>query len=139
MTSLQIYKIAQLYDIKISLTNGIKNYTFEKAQDFSIKFCDKILLTPEEEIVKSLILKKILFKYDLSTGLLNVKEEQRDEINAFFLEHYSSNVVKFMEIVLNDNNNYKIAYDLLETLDDWLVIYEFIRLARLHNKLISSG
>ena len=135
MTSIEIYKIAQLYDYKMKLTNGMKNYTFDKARDFAIKFCDKNFSIYEEDIVKSLISKNILTKFDLSTGLLNINKERYDETINFITEHYSSNVVQFMEIILNDNSKWHSAYDLLKTLDDWIVIYQFISFARFFNSL----
>ena len=124
MTSIEIYKIAQLYDFKMKLTNGMKNYTFDKARDFAIKFCDKNFSIYEEDIVKSLISKKILTKFDLSSGLLNISKENHKEVINFIGEHYSSNVVLFMEIILNDNSKWHSAYDLLKTLDDWTVVYQ---------------
>lgn len=135
MTSIEIYKIAQLYDYKMKLTNGMKNYTFDKARDFAIKFCDKNFSIYEEDIVKSLISKNILTKFDLSSGLLNINKERYDETINFITEHYSSNVVEFMEIILNDNSKWYSAYDLLKTLDDWIVVYQFISFARLFNSL----
>ena len=135
MTSIEIYKIAQLYDYKMKLTNGMKNYTFDKARDFAIKFCDKNFSLYEEDIVKSLISKNILTKFDLSSGLLNINKERYDETINFITEHYSSNVVEFMEIILNDNSKWHSAYDLLKTLDDWIVVYQFISFARLFNEL----
>jgi hypothetical protein len=137
MSSIEVYKIALLYDYKVSLNNGMKNYTFDKACDFAIKLCNKNFFVNDENIVKLLISKNILNKIDLSSGLLNLKEENYSQTISFIKEHYSSNVVKFMEIVLNDPNYYKNAYDLLETLDDWLVIYQFISFARLHAKLLN--
>lgn len=135
MTSIEIYKIAQLYDCKMKLTNGMKNYTFDKARDFAIKFCDKNFSIYEEDIVKSLISKNILTKFDLSTGLLNINKERYEETINFITEYYSSNVVEFMEIILNDNSKWHSAYDLLKTLDDWIVVYQFISFARLFNSL----
>ena len=135
MTSIEIYKIAQLYDYKMKLTNGMKNYTFDKARDFAIKFCDKNFSIYEEDIVKSLISKNILTKFDLSTGLLNINKERYEETINFITEHYSSNVVEFMEIILNDNSKWHSAYDLLKTLDDWIVVYQFISFARFFNSL----
>ena len=60
----------------MKLTNGMKNYTFDKAREFAIKFCDKNFSIYEEDIVKSLISKNILTKFDLSSGLLNINKEQ---------------------------------------------------------------
>jgi len=65
MTSIEIHKIAQLYDYKMKLTNGMKNYTYDKARDFAVKFCDKNFSIYEEDIVKSLISKNILTRFDL--------------------------------------------------------------------------
>ncbi len=133
MTSIEIYKIAQLYDYKMKLTNGMKNYIFDKARDFAINFCDKNFSIYEEDIVKSLISKNILTKFDLSTGLLNISRERYEETINFITEYYSSNVVEFMEIILNDNSKWHSAYDLLKTLDDWIVIYQFISFAKLYD------
>lgn len=128
MTSIEAYKISMLYDYKMSLTNGVKQYTFDKARDFAFKFCDKHFSTNEKDIVKSLISKNILIKFDLPTGLEKGKHDD------FIKQHYSQNVVKFMEIIENDKDKNE-AYDLLETLDDWIAIYQFIIFARLYNKL----
>ena len=45
----------------MKFTNGMKNYTFDKAHEFAIKFCDKNFSIYEEDIVKSLILQRGLF------------------------------------------------------------------------------
>jgi hypothetical protein len=119
----------------MKLTNGMKNYTYDKARDFAIKFCDKNFSIYEEDIVKSLISKNILTKFDLSTGLLNINKERYEETINFITENYSSIVVQFMEIILNHNSKWHSAYDLLKTLDDWIVVYQFFSFARLFNSL----
>ncbi len=128
MTSIEIYKIAQLYDLKMSLTNGMKNYTFDKARDFAVKFCDKNFSIYESDLVKSLIAKNILIRIEPK---LYIKPEQYDEVITFIKENYSMNVLKFIELLDND---WSSAYNHLETLDDWIIIYQMISFARFYEK-----
>jgi len=75
------------------------------------------------------------FSEHLSSGLLNINKDQYDKVINFIGEHYSLNVQLFMTIILNDNSKWHSAYDLLKTLDDWIVVYQFISFARLFNSL----
>jgi hypothetical protein len=128
MTSIEIHKIAQLYDLKMNLTNGMKNYTFDKAREFAVKFCDKNFSTHECDLVKTLMSKKILAP--IEPRLYDVDVD-------FVAQHYSDNVFKF--ITLSNTNEWSVAYNCLETLDDWIIVYQLISFVRFYEIINKCG